>query len=128
MPLRRILVALLLLMIVMSIAASLTTPTEDTATVPRRPPPAEADLVRTVTASMPKDRVVNAATGDRIVLEVVADAVDQVEIEGYDLVEPVDPGDARAVRLHRRSGRPLPRDHQLDRKGGRPPRGGRAAA
>ena len=91
MPLRRILVALLLLMIVMSIAASLRTPTDDSATVPRRPPPPQADLVRTVTASLPEDRVVNAATGDRVVLEVVAGVVDQVEIDGYDLVAPVDP-------------------------------------
>ena len=47
--------------------------------------------MRTITAALPRDRVVRAATGDRIVLEVKADAEDQVQIEGYDLIEPVDP-------------------------------------
>ena len=91
MPLRRILVVLLLFMVTMSIAASLTTRTDDSATVPRRVTPAQAGTVRTVTATLPKARVVHAASGDRIVLEVVADAEDQIQIEGYDLFAPVDP-------------------------------------
>ena len=91
MSLRRILVLLLLLMIVMSITAGLQPPRRlGHRTAAGRP--AYAGQVQTVSASLPKDRVVHAAVGDRIALEVVADDVDQVEIEGYDLIEPVDPG------------------------------------
>jgi hypothetical protein len=90
MPLRRILVVLLLFMVTMSIAASLTTRTND-APLPRRSAPAQPGLVRTLTATIPREHVVRAATGDRIVLTVVADATDQVQIDGYDLVAPVDP-------------------------------------
>ena len=90
MPLRRILVALLLVMIVMSVAASLSSRTTDTtpALPPAQPGPG---LARTIDATLPRNRPVRAAVGDRLVLAVKADAQDQVEIEGYDLLEVVDP-------------------------------------
>jgi hypothetical protein len=91
MPLRRILVALLLVMIVMSVAASLTSHTTKP-TAPALPLPSTAGaLARTVSGTLPDDRLVRAAVGDRVVLEVKADVADQVQIAGYDLIEVVDP-------------------------------------
>jgi hypothetical protein len=90
MPLRRILVALLFVMIVMSFAASLSTQTPESS-APALPPSAGQALSRTVIATFPDDRIVHAAVGDRIVLEVKADAADQAQIAGYDLLEVVDP-------------------------------------
>jgi hypothetical protein len=89
MPLRRILVALLVLMIVMSIAASLSS-NDDSATAPAVVP-AQDGQARTLSATLPRERPVAAAVGDHILLTVAVDAADQVQIDGYDLVEPVDP-------------------------------------
>jgi hypothetical protein len=90
MPLRRILLALLLVMIVMSIAASLSSQST-TPTAPALPAAPAQGLARTVTATLPDDRIVRAAVGDRIALEVKADTADQAQIAGYDLLEVVDP-------------------------------------
>jgi hypothetical protein len=90
MPLRRILVVLLLLMIVMSIATSLNTRDDDTATAPAVAPAQDAQA-RTLSATLPRERPVRAAVGDHILLTVAVDAADQVQIDGYDLAEPVDP-------------------------------------
>jgi len=90
MPLRRILVALLLVMIVMSFAASLSSQTTQPSAPTLPPSPGQA-LARTITGTLPDDRIVRAAVGDRIALEVKADSADQVQIAGYDLLEVVDP-------------------------------------
>jgi len=90
MPLRRLLLILLLLLFATSMAASLTNRTT-TSTTPSRRAPAQAGLARTVTATLPGDKVVRAAVGDRIVLAVAADAPDDVTIAGYDLLGAVDP-------------------------------------
>src|SRR5436190_1896824 len=91
MPLRRVLVVLLISMIAVSVAATLTNRTGEPTAPAVRPPQAQHGLARTLTATMPRDRVVRAATGDHLVLAVKADVEDQVQIEGYDLIEPVDP-------------------------------------
>jgi hypothetical protein len=91
MPLRRILITLLLVMIAMSFAASLTN-RQDSATTASLPAArAQAGLARTVVATLPRDKVVGAAVGDRIDLTVTARAPDEVVISGYDFLQAVDP-------------------------------------
>ncbi len=91
MPLRRILITLLLLMVAMSFAASLTN-RQGSSTTPSQPAArAQAGLARTVVATLPRDKVVGAAVGDRIALTVTARTPDEVIITGYDFLQAVDP-------------------------------------
>jgi hypothetical protein len=91
MPLRRVLVALLLVIVVMSFAASLSSHNLESNAPSQPSSRGQGALVQTVTATLPDDRVVRAAVGDRIELDVEAEATDQVQVAGYDLLEVVDP-------------------------------------
>jgi hypothetical protein len=90
MPLRRVLLTLIVLMLAMSAAGSIsnreTTPTRS---IPPAPPP-QGETLRSVTGTLPDDRVVRARVGDRVELRVEAPYPDTVELTGYDLIEAVD--------------------------------------
>jgi hypothetical protein len=90
MPLRRILITLLLFMIAMSFTASLTSRQGSSTTSSAPAPRAQAGLARTLVATLPHDKVVGAAVGDRIDLTVKARAPDVVVISGYDFLQAVD--------------------------------------